>query len=726
MFAPLPAANVAPDNHPVTRRAAYLWFLAKSCSTVAAKFLPIDCLRIVILVTVSIAVRIPALQGEWIWDDNHLVRDNPFAKSPALILETFRHYLFQDSLSVHYRPVQNISYIFDYFFWSTNTWGFHVTNVVLHTVSGLLLYFLLRPLFASLIFPRISADARVRLLQRVRWISHASFLVALIWVLHPIHSAVVDYISGRADSLAFLFACAGWLIFLRARESLHPVVRGSLYTLAAGSGLAALCSREVALVWIAIFVAHLLLVEKRTAIRLRVLTTLCCSVVVLTYFGLRRLPEPRATAPPSENWSAPVRATMMARALGDYGRLIVLPRYLHVERTVFDPLQYGSNAAWRSEVGVEYLSILGVIVLAGLIVGSAKRGRTQALRMFGASWFLAGYLPISNLVSLNATVAEHWLYLPSVGFLIFIAGCSLEIPQLHRRFTVPLALVMAAALGTCSYLRSEDWTTAETFYQRTLSAGGTSARIGVNLAQISSGRRDYAEAERILRNVLKVAPNYPLAQNNLADALSRQGKEKEAEDLFSGVAASATTAVPNSGITWIGALNLAAMRHKAGDDTSAIATLERARHDYPDVWEITAFESEILRGTEGPDAAMGLMQTFATANWWHHGAALAVGRLYAQKGDVDLAVEALRRASLLDVHDTESLRLIVLMRLRQNRFDEALQVQRRSVARQPDEPRQYMLLSDVLEKLGRSSESRAALARAAQLRLILRNQLTAN
>src|SRR5258708_39950481 len=94
----------------------------------------------------AISVTSPSLKGERIWDDQYLAHDNPFIKSPILIPESFRHYLFLDSLSAHYRPVQNISYIFDYLFWNTDEFGYHLTNVLLHASSAILLYFLVRKL----------------------------------------------------------------------------------------------------------------------------------------------------------------------------------------------------------------------------------------------------------------------------------------------------------------------------------------------------------------------------------------------------------------------------------------------------------------------------------------------------------------------------------------------------------------------------------------------------
>src|SRR2546423_15073562 len=171
-----------------------------------ARLLDADWFSCVVLATIAILIHSPALQGQRIWDDAYLAHDNPFIKSPILIPESFRHYLFLDSLSAHYRPVQNISYIFDYFFWNTDEFGFHLTNVLLHAGSGIVLYFLLRQIFVSLFFGGVPLCIRDRVQTRIPWLSTSAFLVALLWAVHPVHSAAVDYISGRADSLAFFFA----------------------------------------------------------------------------------------------------------------------------------------------------------------------------------------------------------------------------------------------------------------------------------------------------------------------------------------------------------------------------------------------------------------------------------------------------------------------------------------------------------------------------------------
>src|SRR5688572_15790824 len=86
----------------------------------------------------AFAVYAPALGGSLIWDDNYLVSENPFFRSPIFGLEVFRHYLFFDSFFTYYRPVQNWSYMFDYWLWGGSPFGYHCTNILLHSQCGFL------------------------------------------------------------------------------------------------------------------------------------------------------------------------------------------------------------------------------------------------------------------------------------------------------------------------------------------------------------------------------------------------------------------------------------------------------------------------------------------------------------------------------------------------------------------------------------------------------------
>jgi tetratricopeptide (TPR) repeat protein len=678
-------------------------------------------IHVAILVAAGFIVHFPALQGQPIWDDEYLTRTNPLIKSPLFIFEVFRHHLFLDSYSPHYRPVQDLSYMVDYAVWNGNIYGFHLSNVLLHISGAIFLYFLLGQILPPLLTGFQNRNQTVADNSWSQTVLLSAFFAALLWVVHPVHSAAVDYVSGRADSLAFTFACAGWLVFAKARHIPRRLLRYSLFAGAWFLGLLALASRESACLWILLFLVYLFGLDQSIHLRRKFVILLACLTVAGAYGALRSLPEPRPQAQPSNDWPPAVRAVLMGRALGDYGRLMVFPGNLHMERSVFDPQSFHNRESRSRVISLEYLSALGLLIGGALLLGAVKRDHAQRVRIFGAAWFLLCYLPVSNIIDLNATVAEHWLYLPSVGFIIFLVGVALSFPLSWRKAGVALACFAAVALGARSYVRSSDWMSNEVLARNTMAAGGISIRVVLLLGQAHLARRDYAEAEQLFRKALQLCPQYPPARNCLGDALRHQGKEKEAEAVFAVANHDARETRKDYPRTWITILNLAHLHHDQHDDATALDLLQKAQQEYPNTWELISFQSELLRQDTKLDQSIALIRPFAERHWWHFAAALALGRLYGQKGDVNLAQTALEHASRLDIHDTQALNFIATMQLNRNRLPEACAAQRRAVSRQPDEPRQYALLSNILEKMGRTDEARDALAKVSRLRALADN-----
>jgi Flp pilus assembly protein TadD len=662
--------------------------------------------RCLALALFGIGVHLPAIRGQLLWDDIALVRDNPLIKSPILIWEAFRHYLFPDAHAGHYRPVQTISYIVDYALWNKNPFGYHLSNIVWHVLSGILLYFLLCRILKALLerWPRAGFTALSP--------ANLAFVLALCWMVHPVHSAAVDYVSGRADSLAFVFACGAWLLYFRGRDLPSSWRRRGLFGLAAVCALFALCSRESGMLWMLLFLFYVLALEKPARLRVKVCVVAVCLGVALLYAGLRQLPEHRPVNVPAAGWTPAMRSLLMVRALGDYGRLMIFPSQLHIERSVWEPALQRTQPSLVSAFALHGVTVAGVLLLTALLFGMIRSRSGQRLRIFGAVWFLLTYLPISNLFDLNATVAEHWLYLPSVGICIFLAGCLVELPTRWLRPAAAFACVAVAGLSVRSAVRSSDWQDPETFFRRTFAAGGASSRIGVNLAVIYATGGEHAKAEAILRKVLEAFPEYPLARNNLALALSAQGKTEEAQALLESAAKSAAPEKGGHRPTSDAARNLARLRHKEKEDIAALEILDTALRDYPGDWDLVRLQAEIVRANKGPAGALLIVQHFVRDHWWHAGASITLGGLFLEMGDLSRAAEAFRQASALDVYDTEALNLLALISVRQNDFTEAWRIQRSAIARQPDEPRQYLILADILEKLGRHEEARAAQARA--------------
>src|SRR3954453_21666673 len=142
--------------------------MAPNDRTAESSLLDSPSLRCLLLVLLGLGARFPALQGQLIWDDRLLVQGNPLIRSPVLILEAFRHYLFPGTYSGHYRPVQTVSYMFDYLLWNSDTFGYHLSNIAFHVGSALALYFLLERLLTRLLSDRQAAGC-------------VAFLIALLW-----------------------------------------------------------------------------------------------------------------------------------------------------------------------------------------------------------------------------------------------------------------------------------------------------------------------------------------------------------------------------------------------------------------------------------------------------------------------------------------------------------------------------------------------------------------
>lgn len=672
-------------------------------------------LRLTLLIICGLIARFPAIGGQLIWDDDYLVKDNPFIRSPLLILESFRHYLFLDSFSTHYRPVQNISYCIDYSIWGGDPIGYHVSNLIWHLAASILVYLLLRR-----ILPKLGRSSG----SPAGW-STAAFLLALMWDVHPVHSAAIDYISGRADSLAFVFACGGWLLYLRASRAKYVISRSAIYVASALSGLLALCSRESGFMWLAVFLFYLWVFAKGR-LRSKLLTCAAILLVIATYAALRHLPRSHTNDLAASNTPAPIRAVLMLRALGDYGRVLVWPSSLHMERSVEAPQALLGNEGWRDAIGIEYLSLLGLAMAAGLAYGTLRHGPGRSVRAFGVGWFVIAFLPVSNLVELNATVAEHWLYLPSVGLLIFAGGWIMEFPLGARRMLTAAASIAVVGLSVRSVVRSSDWSTPENFYRHSLASGAAKPRIALNLSLTLVDKQDYKKAEPLLRKLVSLYPDYPIATNALAHVLFRQGKTEEANRYFALASQIAERTRNDYPRTWIAALNVAHMRFREHDLQGALDVVDRARLNYPGTWELISYESELLRKLHGATAGLPLIEEFQRENWWHANAAIAAGKLYSQLGRYSEAEAAFRHASRLDVRGVEALNLIALQNIRCDKLSAALTVQQQALSRQPDQPRQHLILSDILERMGRTYEARAALAHVSQLRDEVQNETLAN
>src|SRR2546428_3966720 len=165
-------------------------------------------LAVLLIIIAVFACYAPALKNGFVWDDTALILRDPLIRSWRLIPEGFNHFLFVDATaSDFYRPLQRLSYTFDYAAFAFQPGGYHLVSIFWHALAAVALLF-----FADELLLAFGVEQRIR-----RWVA---FSAALIWTIHPVQSAAVVYVSGRADPMAAAFGFFGLYLIFRSIRAL--------------------------------------------------------------------------------------------------------------------------------------------------------------------------------------------------------------------------------------------------------------------------------------------------------------------------------------------------------------------------------------------------------------------------------------------------------------------------------------------------------------------------
>ncbi len=581
---------------------------------------------LLLLALLVAAVYAPAVGNGFVWDDTALILRDPFIRSWRLIPEGFGHFLFTDATaSDFYRPMQRLSYTLEYAAFGFRPAPYHVINILLHLAAAGALFAFARELLRSL-----GASERLR--------SWVPLVAAAVWAIHPVQSAAVVYISGRADALAALFGFTA-LSFALVSQRLE---RGRKWGALAGATvlfLLAALSKEAGLIFPALWLIILVVERKWSWPVLAVI-----ALVFVGYLSLR-VPAEHIAPPPRPALPLLVRPVLAARAVAEYAGLLAFPLHLRMERTVeTQPSGFGNasmtGAAWR-----ELQTLAGVLlVLAfGWWIWRARTGdRAVYLSLLLT---VCSYLPVSGVLPLNATVAEHWLYLPS-AFLFLAIGLRVARFRFAARWLVPALALWMAFLGGRTFLRTFDWKDQRTFLERTLAQGGDSARMLINLAGLEMNEHHFAEAKAHLRRALEKEPEQPLALLNLAAVALKENDFAAAHQWLD-------RALPLPQVEAQAQEMLTVLEHKENGQID-LRRLRLAARTGPPNWAIEQRFVRLLAETGAPEAAIAELQHCLESQWYRAESWQLLSELAQAHGREALAAEALAHARAYDVRLGES------------------------------------------------------------------------
>ena len=449
---------------------------------------------------VTLWLYLPTLGYRFVWDDHLLVVDSTVIRAPGLrgLWFLLTHGLGEVRLSAYYRPLQSLTYWLDWRLWHLRPLGYHLTNLLWHGLDTTLVYALLH-----------------------RWTRHqrASLAAALLYALHPIHTATVAYIAGRAD----LLMVAGLLGMMLA------ALRGA-------GGVAALCfaaalgAKELAVVGLPLTIILNALVPSGRA-RWRLLAP---CLVVLAFYALIHahvILEPRAWENAVASWRTLAWGLpwIMATDL----QLLLLPRPSQLLHRF--PVVGG-------QVAPDWLWGLVVCGLAG--AGARWLWRHHPAARPPLAWLGISLVATWPLyVSVATPVSEHWLILPLIGLCGLVAlGFARWLRDASKDFLPGwlLLLPVALALATITRTSMAVWQNDVTLYAHVTRWTPPKAKVFANYAEALSEAQQEATAMEVAAQAITLDPredagwiqlgssslhqqNLPQAQWAAEEAVARQG-----------------------------------------------------------------------------------------------------------------------------------------------------------------------------------------------------------
>jgi tetratricopeptide (TPR) repeat protein len=448
-----------------------------------------------------VASYLPVLGAPFVWDDHHLIEQNPVVQRLHPLGDYFGQGFWQgDDLEqgrVYYRPLTILSLALDERVFGNQPGGFHLTNLCVHLLSAGLLFALLRARGTS---------------------GYAAVLGTALWALHPRLTEAVAWIAGRTDVLATFFVlCA---LLAQARSSWRGRV------LCAAFLLCGLLCKEVALAGVAAVLVSELVSQGSLRERLQRMTPTVLAVIL--YLIGRMHAAGIVTVKPAAPSGHFLRFTA---ALGRYFTMLLTPW--------FPNAQIGS----LGRPGMAYCA-LGCAVLVGIVWWLITHGRRRDPALMGPLALTAvGFGLVLHVVpfSINVVAADRFLYLPLVGLTLLLTPRLAALGK--ARLVASAATVLAVSFGAVSFARASVWSDEVALWTTTYrdnpdNPSSTCSELGRLYARAGLFPQAFSidlECDRSELSGLILA-------NNAASLLARSGRYQQAAGLLGALGAPARPA----------------------------------------------------------------------------------------------------------------------------------------------------------------------------------------
>ena len=511
-----------------------------------------------VIVVASFIAYAPALRGQFLWDDDYYVSNNRLLQS-WVGLQRIWFDVFAGPSSYplpQYYPMTHTSFWIEYRLWGLNPTGYHVTNVILHVCSALLIWMTLRKLAVP-----------------------GAWVAAAVWAVHPLNVESVAWIAERKNVLSGFFFFASIYVYLRYADVIPgpekpseyfslPKERERVYALALALFLFAILSKTVSATMPAVVLLIMWWKRRRiTARDLGMLAPLFACGIALAWLTSHMEQHRVGAAGADWNYGLLSRTVIAGQAFWFYLGKLVAPYPLIFNYPRPDPTSF---PAW-----MWVYPLAAVALLATLVAFHQRIGRGPAVAML----YYAGTLfPAMGFVNVfphrYAFVADHFAYLSIVGPIalavaVITWACVKYLPRDVSASGAPAATAAGVLLVflVLSLFRSRVFAGPEALWRDTLTKNPNSwmaannygvwlrdekndleqaarmfgwvmrkrpdhAESRYNMGVIAHMTDDRATAKKFYNEALQLRPDYAPALLRLGGMVEEEGKFDEAERMY--------------------------------------------------------------------------------------------------------------------------------------------------------------------------------------------------
>ncbi|MEH6580443.1 MAG: hypothetical protein V7754_00810 [Halioglobus sp.] len=441
------------------------------------------------------------------FDDADYILRNAFVLS-GLSLENIQT-AFTSFYMHNWHPLTWLSHMIDVSLFGTDPGWAHIHNVLLHGLVSLLVYTYLL---------RLSED---------HW---KSFILSLVFLVHPLHVESVAWIAERKDLLCAVFFMLGMILYDSYRTS--PSIRGYCYVLLA-FGLA-LLSKPMAVTFpVILLVMDVSWYQFRNNPNLPRLRSGAAAYARLVFEKLPLFALSAGmgivTIIAQDRGGAVVDLEVIPFTIRLFNSVYAYTTYL---KQMLMPIDLSAFYPYTGIPSIPKLIFPGLLLFLWLALAVGKI-RQAPLIAAGLCWYIVSLLPVIGLIQVGSQAhADRYMYLPSVGVLMSAVYLLPNKMSQHFRLGSALSFIAIIYLSFICYWQIGYWENRYTLFSRVLEIVGPNWRAHIALATDYSKRGMWDKAIEHSEAARQLQPNMPESHQSFGDIAMARGDYKKAERIY--------------------------------------------------------------------------------------------------------------------------------------------------------------------------------------------------